>query len=391
MTLRNVERGITAIKNGNHVEGARLLKIALRDESLQGEMRALSYLWLAETKIDRQEKIECYNSALMADPGNEHAQKRLALLGATPPPPPTTTPGAMLKQPPSGVPGQERVAAPQAAPSARVPGVQDVQNAFPATPATSTSFVSVQGGPNGPATAFFVTRDGLLATTRYVVGGEEEITLQLASGERQNAQVVRSYPELDLAFIYSSLSVNQLPSPYNMPNIPPNMPLTAMAFSKENMLGHVRPTRSSTSPDWFPTTIEDLSDAGGNPVFNDQNLLVGMLTHNSNRTSPYVYGLNINTIFRYAEHYLEETRNNRKALLYCTACGSLSRAGTVGGYYCEICGNLLSPAYNVNRRPQPQLAAFYGENVYRACPNCDARVGYYDNECLRCGYEVTNR
>ena len=150
-------------------------------------------------------------------------------------------------------------------------------------------------------------------------------------------------------------------------------------------LGQKRATRSRVSAEWFPTTIAQVIDAGGNPVFDNQNTLVGMLTRNANRTSAYVFGLSIDTIYRHAEQFRQEAQN-QQATAYCTHCGNLSRAGGAGGYYCEICGGILPAAENVARYELPHLAQYYNENAHRACGNCGARVGYYDGLCLRCGH-----
>jgi len=391
-----IDKGIQAIRQGKHVEGGRLLRIALRDENPTGKIRATVLLWLAETKSTRQEKLDCYHEALAADPENEHAQQRLAALlsAGLPPvpgdtltqpapssPPEETTQSAPSNAPPPGVPGQAS-GPPQGAP--RPPSQQQPQAAR-YNPENPPRTVGILGGPSGPGTGFFVTRDGLVATTRFVVGGEEEVTIELERGETMRKPVARAYPELDLAFIDTGLRVNQLPTTYAAPVIPENMPLTALSHRHRAMSGQRRATRSEVSTDWFPTTIDVVNDAGGNPIYNDQNTLIGMLTHNANRTSDYVYGLNIHTISRYVEYYMQEARAIKGKPSYCPHCGYLSHALTVGGYYCEVCGGLLPHARDIRRAPRPQLSGFYGENKHRPCPHCEARVGYYDGRCLRCG------
>src|SRR5690606_4284328 len=58
--------------------------------------------------------------------------------------------------------------------------------------------VGIVGGPNGKGSGLFVTRDGLIATTRYVVGSEESLTIQLASGQTLAGRVLRAFPQFDL-------------------------------------------------------------------------------------------------------------------------------------------------------------------------------------------------
>jgi len=412
MSFRSMEQGIAAIQSGNMAEGARLLRIALRSDDLKGPLRATAYLWLAETKKSREEKMACYNEAMAADPGNQHARERIALLYSTdlppvsdtqpqpaikdntPPPPPDNMPGRTNTQH-TGDTGHFDTGALRSAGGTQqnhAPPSQRAPHQRPQTPNYNPNAVyrtvGIFGGPNGRGSGFFVTRDGLLATTRFVVGGETQVTVELEPNNTLQAQVVRSFPELDLAFIHTGLTVNRLLQGQATPVLPDNMPLTALAHQRRAMSGYVRQTRSDTKADWFPTTISDLNDAGGNPVFNDRHVLIGMLTHNANRTSPYVYGININAIYRFAEHYSQESRSAGGQLIYCPGCGILSRAGTVGGYYCEMCGSTLPTAENVRRSPLPQLARFYGETMHRPCPNCDSRVGFFNGACLRCGYQI---
>ena len=412
MSVRSIEQGIEAIRSGNLAEGARLIRIALRDERVQGPLRATAYLWLAETKNNREAKLACYNEALAADPGNKHAHTRISLLlqDDLPPVPVQPDPAPPKPSPPAGMPGMAPSGGTQpfdtqsapATPSDTQTGRYQVQSGQTG-PLTSREapqqtpnynpnavyrVVGIYGGPNGRGSGFFITRDGLIATTRHVVGGEIDVVVELEPGSTLQAQVVRSFPELDIAFLHTGLTVNRLLQGQASPVLPDNMPLTAFAHGRRAMSGYVRGTRSETKADWFPTTIgEKLNDAGGNPIFNDHNVLVGMLTHNANRTSPYVYGVNINSIYRFVEHYAQEARAAGGQLVYCPGCGALSRAATVGGYYCEMCGSVLTVAENTRRSPMPQLAAFYGETRYRPCPNCNSRVGYFNDTCLRCGYE----
>jgi predicted amidophosphoribosyltransferase len=102
-----------------------------------------------------------------------------------------------------------------------------------------------------------------------------------------------------------------------------------------------------------------------------------------------VYGLHVAAIYRAIDHYAAEVREGGQRV-YCPGCGYLSRAASVGGFYCEVCGSTLSTARQTARfpLPMPQVQALYGENIHRPCPNCQARIGYYNGHCLRCGYEL---
>src|SRR5512145_1192781 len=96
MSFRYVEQGIAAIQVGNLDEGARLLRIALRDTTLTGGIRAVACLWLAETTSDPTAKRAYYDQAIAADPNNSEIRLRLERWLASqlsmPPLPPAANP-----------------------------------------------------------------------------------------------------------------------------------------------------------------------------------------------------------------------------------------------------------------------------------------------------------
>lgn len=421
MSVQNLQLGIQAIQKGNREEGARFLRVALRDNEIQGEMRATGLLWLAETTNDPQQKMAYYNQALTAEPGNVYATQRIAAMMSqglpdqnTPSQPIQAQPAPQPapQHPPQSAPGYGAVVqpgtqgfypqpAPQQTPPPSMPGqnhyTQQPQQAYAPIPSQESTAaqqepvayrcVGLEDGPNGPATAFFVTRDGLLATTRFAVGGEQTITIELEPRRYARGQVVRSYPELDLALIHTGLPVRELLPAAPQPTIPPDAQISAMPYNGKMLHGQHRATKSQIKPEWFPTTIADLNDAGGNPVFDERNLLVGMLTGNANKTSNYVFGLNIYAINRQVGQYLQEiSTGTRRA--YCPNCGFQSVAGGAGAFYCENCGGLMPDAENVRRYQRPEMSRFYENNSNYACPNCTSRVGFYNSRCLRCGYQV---
>jgi hypothetical protein len=406
MSIRNVEQGIAAIQVGNVEEGARLLRIALKSQEVNGSMRGIACLWLAEVSPDVGSKRQYYEEALASDPNNAQIRQRVEGWMATqmPPPPPS------IPMPPSVTPRPQQPAAPPPP-----PGLPETGNLYqsqvvpPGAPVPMSSFaprqpavsapaspsfqpqvgggtytvVGVIGGPNGPGTAFFVAREGLLATTRYVVGGMDQVTVQLDTGRQMAGHVVRAFPEVDLAFIYVELVVNDLIPVSPLPQLPDETPLTVVSYNGQMVRGRRRATKRVLSPQWFPTDITTVPDAGGCPVLDDRHYLVGMITRNATSTSSYVHGLNIGTIRQMVEIFRQETMSGNR--LYCPHCGSYSQAPAGGGYYCEICGALTPQAERVVRFPQPQTDHFYREHSRMSCMYCNATVGFHKGACLRCG------
>lgn len=448
---------------GNLDAGARLIRTAIKDENLSNNMRAVGYLWLAESQPnDINFRIECYNNALKFDPNNTDIQQRLSqLLAQRLPPDPSQRPATMppyggnrplddsqgmipinlpsdsqpirplgdsqpinINQPPPPQQGSSKPMPPinpdlQAYDSrlgtGAYPPVNPNQPVYdprtgsvsysptnpnqpPVGPAQQGRYtlqklyrvVGIRQGPNGMGTGVFVAQTGIVATTRYIVGGSERVQVELEPGQELPAEVVRTFPEFDLALLQVNANVTQLWTPTQLHTFPDNEQFIASSYNGKSQRGFKRQTKSALKPYWIPTSIQqaNLPDAGGNGMFDSQNYLVGLLTRNASRQTGLLYGLHISQVYQCVRNYMQElTQINNPA--YCTSCGSLSRAPHYGGFYCETCGGVLPGMENVRRFQQPNLEGLYGDNMHRPCPNCSSRAGYYESRCLRCGYDVS--
>jgi tetrahydromethanopterin S-methyltransferase subunit G len=454
MASPTLQQGIEAVRAGQHDEGARLIRIALKEQDMQPGVRAVALMWLAETRDDVSFKIDCYQQANQADPNNQDVNQRLSywmsqqLPDNNPPaqnpqqgnqgygqdtPPQGMNPqqgnqGYGQNTPPQGNQGYNRDAffqqgspqntppqgmnpqqgnqgynrdaffqqgSPQNTPPQGMPQQQQFnpqasrpQLEQPIYLQKPQRTVGVIGGPNGAGTGFFVTHTGLVVTTRYVVGGELDVEIHLLDGRQLQGDVVRSFPEFDLALVQVNVQLERLTPVSRNPNIPENMTLTAVTHSGQGLRTNKRTTRHRTAPYWFPTIINHLLDAGGNPIFNTDGEIVGMLTQNAGRNSGYIYGLNIGKILHSVHQYQQELSQQTTRTTYCNACGIISRAPAVGGFFCENCGHTLPYAQDMVRYPQPNMISLYGENVHRPCPECQSRVGFYNGTCMRCGYDL---
>lgn len=366
MSIRILEQGIDAMQAGSMAEGARLIRIALKTGMLEPDLTAIGCIWLAETEATPAQKRARYQQALAADPGNSEAKARLNRL--------------LIDK----LPGSS-------APSAPTPADQSAVTAVPAPVATPVAsgpinvadhIASIFGGPNGPGTAFFVVAEGVLVTTRHVIGGLEHVTVGLLNGHQLNGEVIRSFPALDLAFIRVGHSAPGLLPITPLPRVPEETPLYVFHYTGEMLAAAQRPTQRVLPGQWIPTTFDHLLDAGGGPIFDSSGQLIGMITTATGRTSGYLYGLHINAIRAAFEGVYQELRGNQRT--YCPACGALSQAGGAGLAYCEFCGNVLPHARQIRRYPQPRAAAFYDVNS-APCSNCGSAVGIYQGRCLRCG------
>lgn len=254
--------------------------------------------------------------------------------------------------------------------------------------------VGIQHGPNGTGTGVFVTTDGIVATTRYAVGGDEEISIELDTGQEVPAQVIRSYPEYDLAFLQVNVTLDRVWPPSQVPVVSDNEAFTVVSFTGTSQRGYKRKSKHQIDPHWIQTSIDttQVPDAGGTAIFDNNNYLLGILTRNHSRETGLTYGLHISHIYACVNQYIHDRQQNPNAG-YCTSCGSMTYAQNFGGYYCETCGTVLPIFESTDRKHMnsPQLLQIYGENLHRACPNCSARAGFHDGHCLRCGYDIDSR
>ncbi len=482
MSVRSLQQGIEAIQQGHLEEGARLLRLAIRDDALAPHLKATAFAWLSNTQEDVNFKIECYQKAVAADPQNATYAQHLNTLMASqvptpqkpPPPPPPDPYAAPYQQPPQnpnpqggypqqgGYPPQQNPPGypptstgqyPQVIPNAGqgYPPLRPNPDPFGPSPTSTGTYqqprttgnpigaarststfpsitpntgqggypaadpyaristgtfgtvgpvmtlneaqrsVGVVGGPNGKGSGLFVTRDGLIATTRFVVGSEDSLTIQLASGQTLAGQVLRSFPQFDLALIKVPVQLVALLPVAQVPILAENLPLMVLSHPGEVIRTARRETRGELPPQWFPTLLNRLQDAGGDPIFDPQNALVGMMTRNASRTTSYFYGLHISAIYQCVQMFLQEAQQLGNQGIYCSSCGSSSRAGAFKAYYCETCGSVLPPALDIRRRPMENVGALYGETMNRPCPNCRATIGFYNGVCLRCGFEAGQR
>lgn len=405
--FRTLQQGITAIQTGNVAEGARLVRLALRDSTLSWEGQALGNIWLAEIATSKEEKLKHYNLALQADPNNSFAQQHITRLLTPPeaaPPPPLTLPEAPPdSRPPTPVYRPENIVMQTASPTPppppnlpqqRIPEVPSMSTSqvIPITNfeepaqslATTSQVVGIIGGPNGPGSGFFVARNGMIVTTRFVVGGLDYVTVQFDNGQEQTGRVVRAFPDMDIAFVYIEQHADQLLQVSPFPDIPENTPITVLCHQGLTASGTRRETGRMLAPQWFPTDIVQVPDAGGGPIFDDRHYVVGMITRNISSNAAYVYGIHITAIRRCLEIFSGEMRISANRV-YCPSCGHVSQAAARGGYYCDNCGSTMSFAQNTNRIRTPQTATLYDENDPHICSNCGAHVGYFQGQCLRCG------
>ncbi len=342
---QDLQRAIVLMRDGE-VEAAVPLLLRLRDApELDDKGRAAANVWLAETRDAPDFKRRCLEQALRHEPDNAQIRRGLQRL--------ERANGASLQRPP--------VRAPQVA--------------------------GVSGGLNGAASGIFVSESGLLATTSYAVGSRLEVTVSLNRQSSVPGRVMRRYPGDDLAFIETGLSLFGMPAMRPAADIIDQMALLALSYGGFKLRAQLLPGGGGLSRRWLRASLPlvQLQGGGGEALYDSQGQLLGLLTRNGDAAG-MVLALTMTRVRALAERYRREQKLMPESLC-CPHCGGLTRARVFGGKTCEHCGGWL-PGGNASDRVEPnrdKLKALYGEDRRPPCPVCGARVGHYDERCLRCG------
>ncbi len=416
MSYQYLQMGIAAAQGGSMEEAARLLRLAVKSPEVNAQSRAVAYMWLAETTTDTAQKRAYYQQAVESDPANADIRARVDAFLATqfqPPPTPTAPPppGSLPEAPRSGstpppaslpeAPRAGSTPAPYAAQTAANPYTPNPAPPAPAMPNTVSAqmppaqilapqtgtvldyVVSVIGGPNGTGSGFFASQHPIIATTRHVVGGAEQVTIEFSPGRGATGTVIRTYSDYDLALIRIDYAPPSALPASPMPRVPDETALTAVSYGGAMTSGRQRPTTRVMASYWIPTDFSTLPDAGGAPLFDPQNYLVGMITRDTSRSADHFFGVHISLIRQCIDTVLADLQTTKAA--YCAQCGSQSRAGGLGYFFCEVCGAVMPAAQGITRYPIPQAEPFYAPANAPRCPHCQAVTGSHNGKCLRCG------
>lgn len=356
----DLRQAIELMQDGKVETAVARLNRLVGDGELDDKGRAAAYVWLAEARQESAFKIRCLEQALAHDPDNRQIRQGLnQLLAARPQP--------------SLLPAMGKARA--HAQLAETPPV-----------------IGIVGGLNGPASGIFIHSAGLIATTSYAIGDAEQVTVML-DGERQvTGTILRRFPAHDLALIETSLRPARKLSVAPPSMVGDNSTFIALGCGGARLRGVLARLNRRGARQWLRTTIppSQMPDAGGNPLYDENRQLLGLLTRNVDGAGNAL-AAKISHVAALADQLLR-ARQLRPDAKYCRACGSLSRARLYGGLHCETCG----AAQAIDRAeaalpPQvDKLTALYGESARRPCGRCGARVGDYEGRCLRCGHSIAS-
>lgn len=311
---KDIDTALYDLQHGNTEQARDRLRAITRNPALPREQRAMGWITMADAFFTSAEKRACLTMAMELDAHNAEAYKRLSRLTMPPPP------GMAPPKPTAPLSGPVRAAK------------TTLSGYYP--------IVGILDGPNGPGTGFFVTSGGLIATTRHVVGGCLNVTLELAPGQRAHGTLAWSSASSDLALIDTPFNIPSLLNLQPSTAVMPDQNLTAHTYSQPPIYGHGKAPSRRLPEGWFATDMEAIWDAGGSPVTNKDNAVVGMLTRNCSRAAPAVFGIRLSSITTHAQH-VEARLADGLPRRYCPSCGQ-SAWVEFNADYCLHCGASFS-------------------------------------------------
>lgn len=350
-----LRQAIELMQDGQAAPAVDLLNRLVECAALDGKGRAAAYVWLAESRQDNAFKIRCLERALEQDPDNQQIRQGLQQLMRARP-----QPGQLPAM------GAERE---------------------PAALDEAPPVIGIVGGLNGPASGIFVDDGGLIATTSYAIGSVERVTVTLDAGRHLAGDVVQRFPTHDLALVETALRTGRAPAAAPAFMIAENSAFIALGYGGARLRGALAQPNSRRARQWLRTTIPpaQMPDAGGNPLYDDNGQLLGLLTRNVDNAGNAL-ALKMSQALALTSQWRRDRRLMPDARC-CVACGGLTRARLFGGCHCEICGAAQQSDSDFPRQAG-KLAALFGEGDGPPCPHCGARVGAYEDRCLRCGRSV---
>lgn len=232
--------------------------------------------------------------------------------------------------------------------------------------------------PGGLGSGFFIHPTGLIVSNRHVVGYERDVEIHLVDGKQLVGRVMRSYPEMDLAFIQASLASNFVPSFVS--------PATVRVGQAVLVIGHPLGLANTLTRGIISAVNREVmgnvyiqTDAAinpgnsGGPIFNESGEIIGVATMSIGNSQGLNFAIPAEQVHRRMELFLiEEARVQRGQGVYCIVCGYFC----TGGVYCPNCG--VSFEHRLAAATAPAVAT-------QQCSKCGKPLSPGDQFCSACG------
>lgn len=202
--------------------------------------------------------------------------------------------------------------------------------------------------PAGRGAGFFVRDDGMVVTTRHIVGAGTFVKLKAADGAEYDGQVIWSDPSRDHAFLYTNAPALRVLILGDSDSVKPAESLVAVGHPygnrrvvSEGLVSSV--SRHEVAPGRNAVDFLQL-DAGinpcncGAPIIRKSGEVIGMITLGLLQAKGVSYAIPAGIINDSLKIMASLTREEALARRYCGICGMLNGREN---RYCEKCGAAL--------------------------------------------------
>lgn len=244
-----------------------------------------------------------------------------------------------------------------------------------------SSVVGIQTS-TGLGSGFFIHENGLIVSNRHVVGYEREVEVHLVDGKQIKGRLVRSFPEIDIAFIRANLAPTLVPhlAPPGSSRVGQVVLVIGHPMGLANTLtrGIISAINREVMGNVYLQTDAAINPGNsGGPLFNDLGEVIGVATMGISQSQGLNFAIPVEQLQRRIEQFTaEEARVKHGQGVYCIVCGCFG----LGGVYCPNCGVAFENQNEAKPAGQAGSAA--------QCGNCGKALNPGDQFCPSCGTHI---
>lgn len=238
---------------------------------------------------------------------------------------------------------------------------------------------------NGIGSGVFIDDNGIIATNKHVVGNNNNVTVKLNDTTEYNGKVIKSYNDIDLAFLKTDIKGKKFAKLGTLGKIKVGQPVYAIGhpLGLQNTLtkGVVSSVGRLIKREHYIQTDAPINPGNsGGPLFNEFAEVIGINTMVFREAQGLGFAIPIDQVIkRYNE--IKNALNDILDMYYCGNCGNNSK----NPKYCDSCGSLIdTDISNEHKTPEKQIS----RTEITKCKSCNTDVEPTVKYCPNCGTEI---